>query len=682
MNQLIKFSIILSILVGFSVIAGAQSDPATYLYHICSNRTVFTPNSTYQSNRNLLLTALTSNATRPIGFYNVSTGRDPDDVYGSILCRGDMSADACKSCATFATQDIVKRCPIEKKVIVWYDQCLLRYDNQSFFSRNDESPVVYLWNTQNITGDQGHFNNLLATDLRAASADAAGAPSGAKKFAVREANISAFQILYSLVQCTPDLSASACSLCLQAAISKLPNCCDGKQGGRVLSPSCNIRYEIYMFYNSTRLEAPPPSPMPLLPPPILPPPPRSPEGKGGISTVVIVAIVVPVVVSIVLFCLGCCFWKRRAKKKYDVVREDDVGNEITTVESLHFDLNKIKSATSNFSVNNKLGEGGFGTVYKGIFPDGQEIAVKKLSKNSVQGGEEFKNEVVLLAKLQHRNLVRLQGFCLEGEEKILIYEFVPNKSLDYFLFDPEKQAQLDWSRRYKIVGGIARGILYLHEDSRLRIIHRDLKVSNILLDKDMNPKISDFGMARIFVVDQTQASTNRIVGTYGYMSPEYAMHGQFSVKSDMYSFGVLVLEIVCGKKNSFFDQVEGANDLVSYVWKHWRDGTPMEVLDPTLKDKYSRNEVLRCIQIGLLCVQEDPADRPTMATVVLMLNSFSVTLPVPQHPAFFLHSRTDPTMPMKGLELDKSNSESTTKSITTSVQLFADEESITQVYPR
>ncbi|XP_050212569.1 cysteine-rich receptor-like protein kinase 10 [Mercurialis annua] len=680
MDQLIRFSIISFFLLGFSVLTGAQSDPATYLYHICSNTTAFTPNSTYQSNRNLLFTALTSNASRPIGFYSVSTGRDPDDVYGSFLCRGDVSPDACRSCVTLATQETVERCPIEKKVIVWYDQCLLRYDNQSFFSRNDESPVVYLWNTQNVSGtDPGRFNTLLAGDMRAAATAAAGAPSGAKKFAVREANISAFQTLYSLVQCTPDLSTSDCSLCIQAAISQLPSCCNGKQGGRVLSPSCNIRYEIYSFYNSTALKPPPLPPSP--PPPILPPPPPSPEteGKGGISTVVIVAIVVPIVVFLVLFCLGCCFLKRRAKKKYDVVQEDDVGNDITTAESLQIDLNKIESATNNFSADNKLGEGGFGTVYKGVFPNGQEIAVKKLSKNSGQGGEEFKNEVVLLAKLQHRNLVRLKGFCLEGEEKILIYEFVPNKSLDYFLFDPEKNLQLDWSRRYKIVGGIARGILYLHEDSRLKIIHRDLKVSNILLDKDMNPKISDFGMARIFVVDQTQASTNRIVGTYGYMSPEYAMHGQFSVKSDMYSFGVLVLEIVCGKKNSSFYQVEGANDLVSYVWKHWRDGTPMEVLDPTLKDSYSRNEVLRCIQIGLLCVQEDPADRPTMATVVLMLNSFSVTLPVPQHPAFFLHSRTDPTMPMKGLELDKSNSESTTKSMTTSVQLSVDEDSITQV---
>uniref|UniRef100_A0ABL6UV73 Protein kinase domain-containing protein n=1 Tax=Cannabis sativa TaxID=3483 RepID=A0ABL6UV73_CANSA len=209
-----------------------------------------------------------------------------------------------------------------------------------------------------------------------------------------------------------------------------------------------------------------------------------------------------------LFILGFCFITKRAKKKYTLAKD---GDDITTPESLQFDLATIEAATNKFSA--KLGEGGFGEVYKGKLPNGQEIAVKRLSKGSGQGTEEFKNEVVVLAKLQHRNLVRLLGFCLEGKETLLVYEFVPNKSLDYFLFDTDRQGELTWQLRYKIIGGIARGILYLHEDSQLRIIHRDLKASNILLDAEMNSKISDFGMARMFDVDQTRGNTNRIVGT-------------------------------------------------------------------------------------------------------------------------------------------------------------------------
>ncbi|XP_002518553.2 cysteine-rich receptor-like protein kinase 10 [Ricinus communis] len=674
MSSFIRFSTILLVLLSLSIIAKSQSPEPVYLYHVCSNTTTFDPNSTYQTNLNQLFPSLSNNANNSIGFYNRSSGQDPDDIYGLFLCRGDVSTDVCQDCVTFASQDIVKRCPIEKVAIVWYDECLLHYANRSLYSIMAQEPGVFLLNVQNIA-DQDRFNNLLATTMGKLATEAASAASGEKKFAVKIDNFTAFEKLYSLVQCTPDLSNLDCGRCLQAAISNLPTCCDGKRGGRVLYPSCNIRYEVYPFFNVTALEPPPPSPSP-----VVPPPPTSsgtrPEtkGKSGLSTVTIVAIVAPVAVAIVFFFLGCCYLRTRARKKYDAGQEDDAGNEITTVESLQIDLNTIEAATDKFSAANKLGEGGFGKVYKGTLPNGQEIAVKKLSRSSVQGAQEFKNEVVLLAKLQHRNLVRLLGFCLEGAEKILVYEFVPNKSLDYFLFDAKKQGQLDWQTRYKIVGGIARGIIYLHEDSQLKIIHRDLKVSNILLDKDMNPKISDFGMARIFGVDQTQGNTNRIVGTYGYMSPEYAMHGHFSVKSDIYSFGVLVLEIICGKKNSSFYEIHGASDLVSYVWTHWKDGTPMEVVDPVLKDSYSRNEVLRCIQIGLLCVQEDATDRPTMATIMLMLNSFSVTLPVPRQPAFFLHSSSEPTMPMEGLQSDKS----TTKSM----QWYGNEESITQVYPR
>ncbi|KAF5765039.1 putative protein kinase RLK-Pelle-DLSV family [Helianthus annuus] len=252
----------------------------------------------------------------------------------------------------------------------------------------------------------------------------------------------------------------------------------------------------------------------------------------------------------------------------------------------------------------KLGQGGFGRVYKGILMEGEVVAVKRLSKTSGQGIQELQNEVRLIAKLQHRNLVRLLGCCIEVEEKLLVYEYMEHKSLDTFLFDKEKNARVNWQKRLDIISGIARGLLYLHQDSRFRIIHRDLKVGNILLDKNMNPKISDFGMAWIFGGEQTEAKTKIVARTYGYMSPEYAMNGIFSIKSDVFSFGVLVLEIVSGKRNKGFYCGGNLVNLIGHVWNLWNEGKALEILDESIGVEFSQDQVLRCIHIGLLCVQE------------------------------------------------------------------------------
>ncbi|CAK8530427.1 unnamed protein product [Lathyrus sativus] len=307
------------------------------------------------------------------------------------------------------------------------------------------------------------------------------------------------------------------------------------------------------------------------------------------------------------------------------------GNQLSKTELPFYNFSCMSAATNNFSEQNKLGQGGFGPVYKGKLPSGEEIAVKRLSRRSGQGLEEFKNEMMLIAKLQHRNLVRLMGCSIEGDEKLLVYEFMPNKSLDCFLFDPTKQAQLDWARRFEIIEGIARGLLYLHRDSRLRIIHRDLKASNILLDENMNPKISDFGLARIFGGNQNEANTTRVVGTYGYMSPEYAMEGLFSVKSDVYSFGVLLLEIVSGRRNTSFRHSDDSS-LIGYAWNLWNERRPMELVDGCIRASSPKNKVLRCIHIGMLCVQDSATHRPNMSNVVLMLESEATTLPLPVQP--------------------------------------------------
>ncbi|XP_059591525.1 G-type lectin S-receptor-like serine/threonine-protein kinase SD1-1 [Vitis vinifera] len=295
-----------------------------------------------------------------------------------------------------------------------------------------------------------------------------------------------------------------------------------------------------------------------------------------------------------------------------------------------FDLAIVASATNNFSKANMIGKGGFGSVYKGILSTGQEIAVKRLSNNSGQRLQEFKNEVILIAKLQHLNLVRLLGCCIAEEERMLIYEYLPNKSLDYIIFYPKRNTTLAWQKRFDIAIGVARVLLYLHRDSRLRIIHRDLKTSNILLDTDLNPKISDFGIVRIFERDQTEAKTERVVGTFGYMSPEYAFYGKFSVKSDVFSMGVLLLEIVSGRKNRGFHHSDHPQNLLGHAWLLWTEDKALELMDQCLKDSCVESQVLRCIQVGLLCVQKCLADRPTMSSVVFMLGNEEAVLPQPK----------------------------------------------------
>ncbi|CAI0406958.1 unnamed protein product [Linum tenue] len=360
------------------------------------------------------------------------------------------------------------------------------------------------------------------------------------------------------------------------------------------------------------------------------------DSSGFVEFKLKISIIVPSVVSVwIVIALLAYLWLRKWKKRRETSEATKDIKHSTTIypELPFFNLGTIQAATNNFSPTTKLGQGGFALVYKGRLPNGQEIAVKRLSANSRQGLEQFRNEVLLIAKLQHRNLVKLHGCCIEEEEQMLIYEYLPNRSLDLFLFDRKGGTVLDWTRRFSIIVGIARGILYLHQDSRFRIIHRDLKTSNILLDGELNPKISDFGMAMILEADQVHGKTASIGGTYGYMSPEYAVFGKFSEKSDVFSFGVILLEMITGKKiNRVYSEDDNLN-LITYVWERWKEEKALEVVDSSMEGSLNAQEVLKCIQIGLLCVEEDVQDRPNMSMTVLMLNT-AMPLPRPKQPGF------------------------------------------------
>ncbi|CAA7047245.1 unnamed protein product [Microthlaspi erraticum] len=354
---------------------------------------------------------------------------------------------------------------------------------------------------------------------------------------------------------------------------------------------------------------------------------------GGVAVVVIVS----------FFLLWLWKMKHQRARAIDLTmnvvarnNKDLLGaNQDSALEQMEFQT--ILMATNNFSYDNQLGEGGFGIVYKGTLLDGRNIAVKRLSQGTDQGTDEFRNEVVLISKVRHINLVRILGYCINAEEHLLIYEYLENLSLDSYLFGNTQSSKLDWHIRCKIINGIARGLQYLHHDSHSRIIHRDLKASNILLDKDMIPKISDFGMARLVGREEIEANTTRVVGTFGYMAPEYTTGGTYSVKSDVFSFGVLLLEILSGKKNSRFTNSNGDTSLLSYAWRSWEEGTWQEIVDPRIGDEMSisdiQEEIKECLQIGLLCVQGRPEDRPTMPVVVVMLES-NAAMPQPKPPGY------------------------------------------------
>ncbi|KAF9621304.1 hypothetical protein IFM89_019390 [Coptis chinensis] len=334
---------------------------------------------------------------------------------------------------------------------------------------------------------------------------------------------------------------------------------------------------------------------------------------GTIAGIVVCSFVVVLLVLTVLWKLGYLGGK-------DLKDKELRGLELQTG---YFTLRQIKAATGNFDPANKIGEGGFGPVYKGVLSDGSVIAVKQLSSKSKQGNREFVNEISMLSALRHPHLVRLFGCCIEGNQLLLIYEYMENNSLARALFGPEDgRIKLDWPTRFKVCLGIARGLAYLHEESRLKIIHRDMKATNVLLDKDLTAKISDFGLAKLDEEENTHIST-RVAGTIGYMAPEYAMRGYLTEKADVYSFGIVALEIVSGKSNTNYRPMEEFVYLLDWAYVLQEQGDLLELVDPSLGANFSEKEAMKMLNIGLLCSNPSRILRPAMSAVVSMLEDHS-----------------------------------------------------------
>ncbi|XP_052196080.1 cysteine-rich receptor-like protein kinase 25 [Diospyros lotus] len=609
------------------------------------------PNSTFSTNLTQALDTL-QHHTSPTGFNSTITAT----ATALALCRGSLTPSECQTCIADAVVAILRVCPNQTAAAqVWYDYCMVRYSNDDFIGKVNITIASAVYDPAFAPHPDSYVKSVrFLTQNLSSTAAASG-----KRFALGMTQLLDDQRLYGYFDCTRDISTSDCSSCFSAAMEFINLWCITRRVCWILTPSCNVQFSMDPAHIDW-----------VIAPLILPP------GVGGKKSGLKVKISMGVAGAVALIVgVGLVVAFVRAKRKTTpspsenaemMMRREGMGRMMP----FPFSLDDLIIATNNFSFSNLLGRGGFGTVYKGRLPDGEKIAVKKLANGSVQGLEFF-NEVKVLLNMQHRNLVRLLGCCVEGDQRMLIYEYLSNKSLDTILFDKRRSGILDWPKRYNIIVGITRGLLYLHEDSLFRIVHRDIKAGNILLDEQMNPKISDFGLAKLFCDEKSHLTTHQVAGTYGYMAPEYANKGWLSMKSDVFSFGVLMLEIISGRKNHDVQFDSEQQDLLNLTWKLEQEGRLMELVDATM-GAFPEEEVSKFMRIGLLCCQECIQERPTVYSILSIISNSSATVPPAGRPGYHSHGQSEAQQPrMAGSDGAPSNQEnrrlSVINSITTSL---------------
>ncbi|XP_031500784.1 cysteine-rich receptor-like protein kinase 2 [Nymphaea colorata] len=540
------------------------------------------------------------------GYGTTIVGSGPNRVYGLAQCMKDLSSVDCKLCyAELRSQ--LPTCYPRVGGRLFLDGCFGRYENYSFFDveKDSKDKRICLWS-------RNSSNPLRFVEMvREVAGNVSLEAQRNQGFAIGSSTNSTMSV-YALAQCWQNLNSTLCKSCLDDAASSIVSCAPAVEG-RVMNAGCYMRYSIQSFWNKNQTSS---------------------HSSGHSKAFWIIS---GSAVSGVLIMAGFLIWKFRAlfSRSSDETLKSLYGSRLSSLiaqSNLNYSYNELRNATNGFDSVNKLGQGGYGTVYKGVLSDGREVAVKRLFINTRQWAEQFLNEVDLITRVRHKNLVKLLGCSLDGPESLLVYEYCRNKSLDLFIFDPCQGKKLEWRKRLEIIQGIAEGLSYLHEESDVRIIHRDIKASNVLLDEKFKPKITDFGLARPFAEDLTHLSTG-IAGTLGYMAPEYLVHGQLTEKADVYSFGVLVLEIVtclqCGNSTGS----SSGQFFLAKIWSHYKANTVEELLSGCV-DKNDVEEMLHVVQVGLLCTQATPSLRPSMLRVVEMLRDRFEEAVVPSEPPF------------------------------------------------
>ncbi|KAI3462199.1 hypothetical protein Pfo_018862 [Paulownia fortunei] len=552
-------------------------------------------------------------------FATAQQARSSDPVYAMVQCRNYMSEADCLACYDAAVSQI-RNCSAANGARVIYDGCFLRYESNNFYDQSTLPGNVQICGNRTASQPSA-FNaegQTLLRDLELATPRINGYFAATRRAVSNGGN----STIYGVAQCAETISQSGCQDCLTVGYRNIQGCLPDADG-RSIDAACFIRYSETPFFADNQTT----DITPFL-------------GGGGGNSSKKRAIIGGVVggAGLVLILIALFLWYKFSRKPKAAKRDNILGATELQGPNI-YSYKDLKTATNNFSEENKLGEGGFGDVYKATLKNGNIVAVKKLDISYSRAKADFETEVRLISNVHHRNLVRLLGCCSKGSELLLVYEYMANGSLDRFLYG-EKRGSLTWKQRFDIIFGTARGLAYLHEQYHVCIIHRDIKPSNILLDNEFQAKIADFGLARLLPENQSHVST-KFAGTLGYTAPEYAIHGHLSEKVDTYSFGVVILEIISGRRSSDMNVDSDTEYLLEEAWKLYESGMHQKLADETMdSNEFKPEDLKKMVEIALGCTQSPPSSRPTMSEIlVMLLSDRSVEQKAPSRPSFSYANR-------------------------------------------